>query len=525
MHTFDYIVVGGGLAGLYTAYLLSKKGSVGLLAKTSLVDSNSYMAQGGMAAVTDANDTQHAHFLDTLEAGRGLCDEEAVRLLTEEAPDRIAELIELGMKFDLEDGHLALGLEGGHNHKRILHAGGDATGRLVTSFITNLILEEGKVSILEHHTATDLILEGNSCQGLWCYDSQNHLIAPLFASAVVLATGGAAAIYNPTTNPATSVGDGLILAYEQGAELMDLEFIQFHPTALYIRNDSSFLVSEAVRGEGAHLLDRNGERFMLSRHKLAELAPRDVVAREIFYTMQESKMPYVTLSLKHLDPLYIAERFPTITQYCRRKGLDLSGEIPVTPAAHYTVGGIRVDRNGLSSIGQLYAVGEVAATGVMGANRLASNSLIECLVFGKRIADHIHSHVSSAPKTPSLEKPFALASPQKELEIKSKGESMMRTLGTTMMQNVGIVREANPLRKAIGEIEESLQELAVLRDNSFHGRLLYKRHEVALIITKAALLREESRGGHYRKDYPETLPQQKAYHTIINKNSITHQTV
>lgn len=525
MHTFDYIVVGGGLAGLYTAYLLSDKGSIGLLAKTSLIDSNSYMAQGGMAAVTDINDSRHAHLLDTLEAGRGLCNEEAVRLLTEEAPDRIAELIELGMKFDLENGHLALGLEGGHNHKRILHAGGDATGRLVTSFITELILKEGKVSILEHHTATDLILGDSGCRGVWCYDEANHLIAPLFASAVVLATGGAAAIYNPTTNPSTSVGDGLALAYEQGAELMDLEFIQFHPTSLYIPNNSSFLVSEAVRGEGAHLLDHTGNRFMLTRHKLAELAPRDVVAREIFYTMQESKMPYVTLSLKHLDPVHIAERFPTITQYCRRNGLDLSSEIPVAPAAHYTVGGIKVDRNGLSSIGRLYAVGEVAATGVMGANRLASNSLIECLVFGKRIADHIHNQPLPTPDTSALQQPFTLDSMQMELELKTKGESMMRVLGNTMMQNVGIVRKGEALNEGIRKIEDSLKELEPFKDTSFHGRLLYKRHQVALIITKAALLREESRGGHYRQDYPETLSPQKAYHTIIKENSITHQSV
>lgn len=525
MIKFDYIVVGGGLSGLYTAFLLSKKGKVALLAKTSLSESNSYQAQGGLAAVTDEEDNEHLHYLDTLEAGRGLCNNEAVDILTKEAPKRIEELISMGMKFDEEQGKISLGLEGGHSHKRILHAGGDATGRLVTQFVTDLVLKEDNISIFENHIAIELITSGNKCIGLWCYNEKEHSQMAMVSSAVVLATGGAAALYNPTTNPLTSLGDGLILAHDAGAELMDLEFIQFHPTALYVPNESSFLISEAVRGEGAYLLDATGSRFMLAKHELAELAPRDVVAREIYNTMERDRLGKVTLSLKHLDCKHITSRFPTIAKYCKSKGMSLCDNIPVTPAAHYSVGGIRVNLNGKTNIDGLYAVGEVSATGVMGANRLASNSLTECLVFGKRIADDIHNKPEVTTYVTGGYEPLRLYELSKESLLANEVESIMQLLRNTMTRNVGIVRDKKKLVEGIELIKKVIKSVEPKKDLYVSQRLLYNRCRVALFIAKSALLRKESRGGHYRTDYPSSMEQEKAYHTVIRNNNIYHNKI
>lgn len=525
MIKFDYIVVGGGLSGLYTAFLLSKKGKVALLAKTSLLESNSYQAQGGLAAVTDDEDTEHAHYLDTLEAGRGLCKNEAVDILTQEAPKRIEELISMGMKFDKEKGKLSLGLEGGHSHKRILHAGGDATGRLVTEFVTNLVLKEDNITIFEHHIAIELITSDRKCVGLWCYNEKEHKQTAMISSAVVLATGGAAALYNPTTNPLTSLGDGLILAHDAGAELMDLEFIQFHPTALYVPNESSFLISEAVRGEGAYLLDESGNRFMLGKHELAELAPRDVVAREIYNTMERDHSGRVTLSLKHLDCEHITSRFPTIAKYCKSKGMNLCDSIPVTPAAHYSVGGIKVNLNGKTCVDGLYAVGEVSATGVMGANRLASNSLTECLVFGKRIADDIHNKTVNEDVIISTNEPLRLYELSKENLLANEVESITQLLRVTMTKDVGIVRDKRKLLEAIDFIKKVISTVEPRKDIYVSQRLLYNRCRVALFIAKSALLRKESRGGHFRIDYPKTIEQEKAYHTVIRENNIYHNKI
>ncbi len=516
---FDFIVIGGGLAGLYTAHHLSVHGSVALIARTTLAESNSYFAQGGIAAVIDETDTPHAHLLDTLEAGRGLCDEAAVRILTEEAPQRIDELIALGMKFDEDEGRLALGLEGGHHHKRILHAGGDATGYKITTFMTALVMNNPRIKVLAHHLAVDLITHAGVCCGLWVHDELTQTLQALEAKATVLATGGAAALFDPTTNPLTALGDGLMLAHEAGAELMDLEFIQFHPTALHIPHEPAFLISEAVRGEGAYLLDKNGQRFMTEKHPLAELAPRDVVAREIVLCMARDSRPYVQLSLRHLDRAHIQNRFPTIAAYCAQKGLDLTEEIPVAPAAHYTVGGVKVNLYGETSLQRLYAVGEVAATGVMGANRLASNSLIECLVFGRRIADHI-GQLSLTPVTlTTVIPPFA---PHEPSDATLAHADIRDCVGTVLAQQVGIIRDADGLRQAIRQIETSLARFSPYSSTNLACRMLCKRHSLARLIAEAALKREESRGGHYRTDYPQALSAQQAYHTIIKNYKLQH---
>ena len=529
---YDYIIIGGGLAGLYCAYFLAQHGSVALIARRTIEESNSYYAQGGMAAVTDQQDSPTDHYEDTIVAGRGLCIPEAVKVLTDEAPDRINELIQMGMTFDSEDGHLALGLEGGHHHRRILHAGGDATGRLVTTFMIEQVRKAQHITIFDHHSAVQVLrsADGSHCQGIVTYDERAHHYDTIFASAVVLATGGAAALYYPTTNPPTALGDGLWLASEVGAELMDLEFIQFHPTALYLPGYASFLISEAVRGEGAYLVDKHGERFMPALHPLAELAPRDVVARSIFLKMQEEGSDHVRLRLRHIDPKRLLQRFPTITEHCRQLGLDITDEIPVAPAAHYTVGGIGVDLNGCTRLPGLYAVGEVSSTGVMGANRLASNSLIECIVFGKRIANYAIAHQTTPTEAAALATPTNLPDlswslDKEQLYALEQQAKINRQIGDILMSKVGIIRSKAGLTEALQALQHLSDMLAEDAQHSIHAYMTRRRVEVAHMMAHAALLREESRGGHYRSDYIETLPESEAYRTRLLNGQITHQPI
>lgn len=523
-YEYDYVVVGGGLSGLQTAYYLSKSGKVALLSLATLEDSNSYFAQGGLAAVTDPADSPEEHLEDTLTAGAGLCDIEAVRILTEDAPRRVDELISLGMKFDSKDGHLELGLEGGHNQHRILHAGGDATGRQVTLFMIEQVKQQPNIQIFQQHTLIELIVSENKCCGVWVEHAETRELEAFYATAVVLATGGSAALYSPTTNPPSALGDGLAIAYRAGAEVRDMEFIQFHPTALHFAGAPSFLISEAVRGEGAYLLNPDGERFMVGRHPLAELAPRDIVSREIYSEMKKYDTNHVTLSLKHLDPEHIKERFPTITAELEQYGLDLTQEIPVAPASHYSVGGIYVDLSGKTSIEGLFAVGEVSSTGVMGANRLASNSLVECVVYAKRIADYIESNpqerlCESAQSNlkPTIEVDFDFDDAKWKAE---KGSKLMKRLGKLLMKRAGIIRSQKKLNKALAEINNVLQDLEDFADLSVAVRQVYNRYLVGSLIVISALNREESRGGHYRKDFKETLPASEAYHTVIKDNHI-----
>lgn len=483
------------------------------------------MHRGGIAAVTEEADSPQAHYEDTIEAGRGLCLPSAVHTLTEEAPKRIEELIDLGMNFDQEGGRLALGLEGGHHHKRILHAGGDATGRLMTTFMIEQVYANPNIHIYDSHTLISLIHARGVCYGITAYDSQHHQIKTFGASATILATGGASALYQISTNPPATLGDGLAVALEAGVRLMDLEFVQFHPTALYLPGQASFLISEAVRGEGAHLLNRSGERFMVGKHPLAELAPRDLVARSIFEQMQADQASYVTLSLKHLDPQHIEHRFPTIAARCREHGLELTRSVPVAPAAHYTVGGIYTDLNGQTNLERLYAVGEVASTGVMGANRLASNSLIECLVFGHRAVEHIVGRVKLSigrEVLADLATSTTLGSREEE-EAWSRmyGEAIMSELGLVLSRYIGIVRNRSSLEYAIEAIEQLQNRCEEASSRLLQAKLVYRRCALALCIARSALFREESRGGHYRSDFPEPAPE--AYRTSIVKDTIAKE--
>lgn len=524
--SFDYVVVGGGLSGLYTAYYLSKLGKVALIAQATLEDSNSYFAQGGMAAVTHPSDTPEEHYNDTIVAGAGLCDPDAVKVLTTEAPARVDEMILHGMQFDTINGELARGLEGGHHHHRILHAGGDATGKKVTQFMIGEIKKEPNIQIFEEHTLVELIMRDEKCYGVWVINASTKQMEGFLSKYTILATGGAAALYSPTTNPPSALGDGLAIAYRAGARVRDMEFIQFHPTALHHEGAPAYLVSEAVRGEGAHLLNPKGERFMVGRHPLAELAPRDIVSREIFAELERFEASKMTLSLKHLDPEFIRGRFPTISKELEKYGIDFTQEIPIAPAAHYTVGGLEVDLDGKTSIEGLFAVGELASTGVMGANRLASNSLIECTVFAKRIVEYIKYNereilnneiIKEITPTLHLDPTF-----NEEKWMKNTGAPLMAKLGKRLMKKAGIIRKEKQLLKGLKKIEETLEPLEELQGHSFQARMVYNRHIVGQLIMLSALHRQESRGGHFRSDYPQTLPDNQTYHTIILNNQLRH---
>ena len=514
MRKFDYIIVGSGLAGLYAAWKASLKGSVAVITKSFVRESNSFNAQGGIAAVTSFDDNPEIHKSDTLIAGRGLCEDRSVEILVNEGPARIEEIIAEGMKFDTENGVLALGLEGGHHKRRILHAGGDATGRWITEFAISKVEERDNITVFENTLLLDLLVQDNTCYGVRCWSSNPKLTENgkdgngeeimLFADHVFLTSGGASAIYARTTNPQTTVGDGVAIAYKAGCRVLDMEFIQFHPSGLYLKDSpQAFLISEAVRGERAHLLNKAGKRFMVPIHELAELAPRDIVARSIFKQMKQDGMPYVTLSLKHLDKEMILKRFPGIHAKCKEFGYDLTQEIPVAPAAHYSVGGVMSNNNGRTDVERLYVCGEVAATGIMGANRLASNSLIECLVFANRAVEDT-VQVGKVAEFPTFQKQYSKDEANAELY-----QQLRQKVSDIMNANAGIIRSEETLNEGLSQIAELgaiIKQKQAERGGEVNREYYLEASRrllcVARLIMSPALLRKESRGGHYREDYP-----------------------
>ena len=388
-HFTDVLVIGGGVAGLRAALGIGEPLRVLVVTKDEVRESNSAYAQGGIAGVLDPEDHFEDHIADTLAAGKGLCDPEVVELVVREAPERIGELIAWGTHFDEVNGQVALGREGGHSHARIVHALGDATGREVMRAVIHQARTRPNVRIWQNSFTIDLLTHEGRCRGALVWDSRRGP-SLIWARAVVLATGGAGQLYRETTNPPIATADGHALAFRAGAELRDMEFMQFHPTVLYIAGSARHLLTEALRGEGAYLRDRNGHRFMPDYHPLAELAPRDDVSRAITAQMARTQHPSVYLDLSHLDAAYIRERFPGIDQLCRGFDLDITRDpIPVRPGAHYMVGGVTVDRDGRTTLPGLWAAGEVTSSGLHGANRLASNSLLEGLVHGARAAEDI----------------------------------------------------------------------------------------------------------------------------------------
>lgn len=492
---FDFLIIGSGLAGLYSAYTAAQYGSVAILTKSKIDVSNSFYAQGGIAAVTDSDDFPQYHLEDTLTAGRGLCDYTPVDILVNEGPKRIQELIDMGMQFDTENGELSLGLEGGHHRRRVLHAGGDSTGREVIQFLIKKVLETKNIEVFENQMVYKLLVNNGNCFGAQSYDPKNNSNLHISSRSTILTLGGSSAIYQRTTNPETTVGDGIALGYRAGTEIEDMEFIQFHPSSFYSEKGYTFLISEAVRGEGAYLLNSKGERFMTKIHPLAELAPRDIVARSIFDQMQMQKEDYVRLSLKHLDADKIKSRFPSIYENCKKSGADLCSEIPIAPAAHYTVGGIKTGINGNTNISNLYACGELASTGVMGANRLASNSLLECLVFGKRAVQHaIKNKVTS---NLSLNNKTKLGCNPK---LKNLFLKYINSLSIEMNTKAGIVRKEDKLQELLSLIEK-INKTFPYEENEYFSFRMQNLIIVCKLICKAALARKESRGGHYREDF------------------------
>lgn len=492
---FDTIIVGSGLAGLTAAFHASKSGSVAIITKSQLDISNSYYAQGGIAVVTDPGDSVDSHIQDTLVAGRGLCDLDAVEILVREGQSCVQELIDLGMQFDKENGHFVLGLEGGHSQRRILHAGGDATGKGLTVFMLQKVQEQKNIHAFEYSTVVELLVINEVCVGVQAFDfvTGNNIIFK--SKATIIATGGLSRIYDRSTNPHTATGDGIALAFHAGARLSDMEFIQFHPSALYIPGEEAFLISEAVRGEGAWLLNPKGERFMQDIHPLAELAPRDVVAHAIYNELQLHHADFLYLSLKHLNPELIRKRFSTIYNTLLKYNIDITTDLlPISPAAHYMVGGIQTDLHGETNIEGLFACGEVASTGVMGANRLASNSLLECLVFGKRAAEKALERKDLPIKLPEITI-IHLDEHNENIFLETKNR-----IASLMSQKAGIVRSSEKLMEAIEELHSIKKQLP---ENIIEYNLLKIKHitDICTLICESALIRKESRGGHIRKDY------------------------
>ena len=508
---FETVVIGSGLAGLSAAYHSSKYGSVAVVTKSQLDISNSYYAQGGIAAVISDDDSAEFHIKDTSEAGRGLCDIDAVKVLVNEGRERVLELIELGMKFDKKDGQLVLGLEGGHSHRRILHAGGDATGKMLTSFKLQKVKEQPSVKSFENVTAIKLLKQNNCIVGLHAYDFVSGKNVIFKTRAVIVATGGLSRVFLRSTNPYTATGDGIAMAYEAGAKIADIEFIQFHPTALFVPGKEAYLISEAVRGEGAWLLNEKGERFMKEIHPLAELAPRDVVAFNIFKQLQMAKTDHIYLSLRHLNREEITNRFSNIYQQLKIYGFDLASDLlPIAPAAHYMVGGIRTNLDAETNISGLFVCGEAASTGVMGANRLASNSLLECLVFGKR----------ASQKAAKLPDPNCSISDVTPIHIDNKNEmlfvEMQNKIAALMSENLGIVRSAEGIKKAVERLSEIENRFSDYK-NEYNLFKIKNTAVVCKLIAQAALVREESRGGHIREDFQQENGDFE-FHSIQQKN-------
>jgi len=540
----DCIIVGTGIAGLSTAMRISKYTGIKIFTKSSMSESNTWYAQGGMAAVIKKPDMWKNHYEDTVKAGQGLCDKKAVEILVKNAPKMIEGLIEIGVNFDISEGEISLTTEGGHSFPRILHSGGDATGEEIEKKLVSYTKRLKKVEVFPEYFVSDILTYNNRCLGIIGINTNTNTIEIHPASNVVIASGGIGQLYELTTNPSISTGDGIAAAYRASAEVKDIEFIQFHPTVFKTRDGKLFLISEALRGEGAYLRDCNKGRFMLGKHKRAELAPRDIVVKEMVKVMKNTSCDFVYLDATHLPQSLLKIRFPNIISKLKENGLDLKNDlIKISPAAHYLNGGVKTNYAGLTNIDGLYCCGEAAATGAHGANRLASNSLIEGLVFGWKIYENITTSLNK--KTEKTEKEIisdiikltgksskttlALSKQKKGMECKKIKEldikSLIADFRHMMSEKVGILRDKKSLKDAQDFIDSHISISSLYNKRDKNTAELVNMLTVAKLIVKAASLRKESRGTHQRNDFLEKDDRNWKKHIILKKDKFYFEPV
>jgi L-aspartate oxidase len=517
-HCFtDVLIIGAGLAGLRSAIAVDPRLSVVVLTKDRIDESASSYAQGGIAGVLDPDDCFDAHVADTLTAGGMLCDRAVVEMVVREAPERIRELIGWGTNFDAKSGELDLGREGGHSHSRIAHALGDATGREIMRAMICWTSRLRNIQIRQHTFTLDLLTHDGACRGALVHDRQFGLTL-VWAKQTILCTGGTGQMYRESTNPAVATGDGHAMAYRAGVELRDMEFVQFHPTVLYIAGSSRSLITEALRGEGARLVDRAGYRFMPDYDPRSELAPRDVVTQAIVTQMERTAHPCVYLDMTHLDPSHVRSRFPGIAATCQEFGIDIAADrIPVRPGAHYMLGGVTVDLDGHTSLPGLWAAGEVTSSGLHGANRLASNSLLEALVFGAhagRAASRAAQDGDDALRALPLESRPA-DEPSRTLDL----ADIRNSLSSLMWRNVGVRRSADGMLQAREMIRRWCRYVLRAQFCEPLGWELQNMLTVARLVVESALEREESRGVHLRTDFPQTDDQAWGRHVRVRSDA------
>jgi len=512
----DCLVIGAGIAGLRAAIEAAEQCNVIIVCKGTLEDSNTAKAQGGIASVLDKADTFESHIADTLSTGCGICNEDIVNLVVRRGPELVEQLLRWGTEFDLIDGHIAATLEGGHSYPRVAHAHGDETGRMIAEALIKKVSQNSKIRILENFYTIDLLTNGdNKCVGIVGYDNRRGSQI-IWAANTILASGGAGQLYRETTNPEVATGDGIAMAYRAGAILQDLEFMQFHPTTLYIAGATRALITETIRGEGAVLLDSKGRRFMKDYHEAAELAPRDIVSRAILAQMRKTESTHVYLDVRHFDKAYFAKRFPQINELLESFDIDITHDlIPVRPSAHYMVGGVKTDSSAKTSIENLYACGEVASTGLHGANRLGSNSLLEGLVFGKIAGQAVSQGVkaNTAHLKHSLIKYQIPHSDRTRLDT----ADVRNSLRALMWRNIGITRRDQMLAET-QEIIKFWQRYVMDKIfDSPQGWECQNMLTVCLLMAQSAQMRRESRGVHFRSDFPETDDEHFKKHMEISR--------
>jgi L-aspartate oxidase len=513
LHRFtDILVIGGGLAGLRAANAVESNQSVLVITKDHLCESSSNYAQGGIAGVLDPDDCFESHVADTLAAGGNLCDYEIVDMVIREGPRRIEELVRWGTQFDQDEGALSLGREGGHSRERIVHALGDATGQEVMRAVISRTRKMPNIDIWENAFTVDLLTYEGRCHGALLLDDHQQPVT-VWAKETILCTGGSGQVFRESTNPSVATGDGSAIAYRAGAQLRDMEFIQFHPTVLYIAGASRSLITEALRGEGAYLVDSDGHRFMPDYDQRGELAPRDVVSQSIIRQMELTKHSNVYLDLSHLDSQHVRSRFPGIAEACSKFGLDIASDrIPVRPGAHYMVGGLTVDRQGRTNLPGLWAAGEVTSSGLHGANRLASNSLLEGLVYGAHAGE---AASRAAAETPSKMVALPIQHPVYDHTESFDIADVRVSLKSLMGRMAGVQRQAEGLKEAADSIRSFAAYIMPHQFNSVEGWELQNLLSTASCVVDAALARSESRGVHFRSDFPTPDDQHWRRHLTI----------